>query len=207
MRRRAVLCALTVLLAATACTADGDGDTASASKEPGPARTLRVLASSELSDMKPVLDAAREATGITVRPTYVCTLDGAETVSSGKADGAYDAVWLSSNDYPRLDPSVRSKLSSETPVMTSPVALGVKAASVERLGRQPDEVTWSQVHRAVADGKLTYGMTDPVRSGPTRTSPRWFRSPPVSRTPSRRSPRPRYARRRRGCGSSSPGRS
>lgn len=164
MRRRAVLCALTVLLAATACTADGDGDTASASKEPGPARTLRVLASSELSDMKPVLDAAREATGITVRPTYVGTLDGAETVSSGKADGAYDAVWLSSNDYPRLDPSVRSKLSSETPVMTSPVALGVKAASVERLGRQPDEVTWSQVHRAVADGKLTYGMTDPVRS-------------------------------------------
>lgn len=38
-----------------------------------------------------VLDAAREATGITVRPTYVGTLDGAELVSSGKADGKYDA--------------------------------------------------------------------------------------------------------------------
>lgn len=167
MRRRAVLTLATaVLIAATACTGGGEDDDSPSGtgKGPGPARTLRVLASSELSDMKPVLDAAREATGITVRPTYVGTLDGAELVSSGKADGAYDAVWLSSNDYLRLDPSVRPRISSETPVMTSPVALGVKAATVERLGWRPDSVTWSQVHRAVADGKLTYGMTDPVRS-------------------------------------------
>ncbi|MFF2641380.1 substrate-binding domain-containing protein [Streptomyces niveus] len=156
-----------VLIAGTgACTAgtDGDGDSTPAPGKPGAPRTLRVLASSELADMKPVLDAAREATGVTVRPTYAGTLDAAEMISSGKADGRFDAVWLSSNDYLRLDPSVGPKISSETPVMTSPVALGVKAETVRRLGWEPDEVTWSQVHRAVADGRLTYGMTDPVRS-------------------------------------------
>ncbi|MFD3519623.1 extracellular solute-binding protein [Streptomyces sp. NPDC058653] len=156
---------VTLLISCTACTGGSDdGDASPGPDERGPARTLRVLASSELSDMKPVLDAAREATGITVSPTYVGTLDGAELVSSGKADGKYDAVWLSSNDYLRLDPSVVPRISSETPVMTSPVALGVKAETVSRLGWNPSTVTWSQVHRAVADGKLTYGMTDPERS-------------------------------------------
>ncbi|MCZ9345135.1 hypothetical protein NGM37_46075, partial [Streptomyces sp. TRM76130] len=53
---------------------------------------------------------------------------------------------------------------SETPVMTSPVAIGVRDATVEELGWEPADVTWSQVEQAVADGKLTYGMTDPARS-------------------------------------------
>ncbi|MFF3324582.1 substrate-binding domain-containing protein [Streptomyces sp. NPDC002889] len=126
--------------------------------------TLRVLASSELQDMRPVLDAAREATGIGVEATWSGTLDAVEQIASGKADGVYDAVWLSSNDYLRLRPGVGSRISSETPIMTSPVALGVRTQTVRRLGWQPDDVTWTQVHRAVADGRLTYGMTDPVRS-------------------------------------------
>jgi Ca-activated chloride channel family protein len=139
------------------------------SEDPGtPAKqgstTIRVLASSELSDMAPVLDAAREATGVTVKATWSGTLDAVEQVVSGKADGKYDAVWLSSNDYLRLRPGIGAKISSETPVMTSPVALGVRNEAVKRLGWKPGQVTWTQIHRAVADGKLTYGMTDPERS-------------------------------------------
>ncbi|MER5311476.1 VWA domain-containing protein [Streptomyces sp. NPDC002773] len=126
--------------------------------------TLRVLASSELSDMEPVLDTALRATGVTVRPTYVGTLDAVELIASGKADKDYDAVWLSSNDYLRLDPATAKKITSETPIMTSPVALGVRPAAVTRLGWDPAKVTWSQLHQAVAAGKLTYGMTDPMRS-------------------------------------------
>ncbi|MGW8950116.1 substrate-binding and vWA domain-containing protein [Streptomyces sp. NPDC055709] len=126
--------------------------------------TLRVLASSELSDMKPVLDAAAKETGVTVRPTWTGTLDAVEQIMSGRTDGRYDAVWLSSNDYLRLRPGSAGRISSETPIMTSPVAIGVKPQTVRRLGWQPASVTWSQLHRAVADGKLTYGMTDPERS-------------------------------------------
>ncbi|WP_327680838.1 substrate-binding and vWA domain-containing protein [Streptomyces sp. NBC_00467] len=145
-----------------ACTTDAAGPEPDSGRN-SPA-TLRVLASSELADMGPVLDAAREATGVRVKATYGGTLDAVEQIASGKADGQYDAVWLSSNDYLRLRPGVARRISSETPVMTSPVAIGVKPQTVARLGWNPEQVTWTQVHRAVADGRLTYGMTDPVRS-------------------------------------------
>lgn len=99
-----------------------------------------------------------------MRPTWTGTLDAVELLGSGKADGAYDAVWLSSNDYLRLRPDAARRITSETPLMVSPVALGVRPATVKRLGWKPSDVTWPQVHRAVAEGRLTYGMTDPDRS-------------------------------------------
>ncbi|MEU1789000.1 substrate-binding and VWA domain-containing protein [Streptomyces sparsogenes] len=157
---------LAAVLPVSACTSEDGTDHENKGgkggrRAPG---TLRVLASSELTDMKPVLDAAREATGVTVEATWSGTLDAVEAVASGKADGAYEAIWLSSNDYLRLRPETAGKVASETTVMTSPVALGVKAGAVKRLGWDPEQVTWARVHQAVADGKLTYGMTDPVRS-------------------------------------------
>ncbi|MER5498436.1 MULTISPECIES: substrate-binding and VWA domain-containing protein [unclassified Streptomyces] len=173
--RRRVTRSLVALLSAAvlaplaACSASDPGASGSSGgsgRDDGRPRagTLRVLASSELSDMEPLLAKARQATGITVRPTWTGTLDAVERLASGKADGAYDAVWLSSNDYLRLRPEAARRITSETPLMTSPVALGVRPATVERLGWRPSEVTWSQVHRAVAEGRLTYGMTDPARS-------------------------------------------
>ncbi|MFD9304388.1 substrate-binding domain-containing protein [Streptomyces sp. NPDC060048] len=151
-----------MLLGVGACTSEGSAD--------GPERSvyregrLRVLASSELSDMEEVLKAARTATGVEVELTLSGTLDAVEQIVSGEADGTYDAVWLSSNDYLRLRPEAAGKLASETPVMSSPVAVGVKPQALARLGWKPGEVTWPAVHEAVAAGKLTYGMTDPVRS-------------------------------------------
>ncbi|MEE1844451.1 substrate-binding domain-containing protein [Streptomyces sp. NPDC094461] len=158
--------ALAVLAPLAACSGSDGGSSGGPGKDDGKPRpgTLRVLASSELADMKPLLEEARKATGITVRPTWTGTLDAVELLGSGKADGAYDAVWLSSDDYLRLHPDAARRITSETPLMTSPVALGVRPATVRRLGWKPGDVTWSQVHRAVAEGRLTYGMTDPDRS-------------------------------------------
>ncbi|MEU9931324.1 substrate-binding domain-containing protein [Streptomyces anulatus] len=160
------LLAAALLVPLTACTTDRNAGRDSGRGDDGRPRTgtVRVLASSELSDMDPLLEKAREATGITVRPTWAGTLDAVERLASGKADGAYDAVWLSSNDYLRLDPEAARRIASETPLMASPVALGVRPATVRRLGWDADAVSWAQVHRAVAAGELTYGMTDPSRS-------------------------------------------
>ncbi|MEU9159591.1 substrate-binding and VWA domain-containing protein [Streptomyces sp. NPDC048424] len=155
------LIALATLATATACTSEGPAEPAESKYKEG---HLRVLASSELSDMEPVLKSAKAATGVSVELTSSGTLDAVEQIASGKADGKYDAIWLSSNDYLRLRPEAAGKLSSETPVMSSPVAIGVKPEALARLGWKPGEVTWSAVHEAVAGGKLTYGMTDPVRS-------------------------------------------
>ncbi|WP_420035331.1 substrate-binding and vWA domain-containing protein [Streptomyces sp. cg28] len=155
----AVAVAVTALL--TGCTQQKESATPDDRPTPG---TLRVLASSELSDMTGALKAAREKTGITVRPTYMGTLDAVRLLASGKADGTYDAVWLSSDDYLRLDRDAAKRIVSETSVMASPVALGVRREALGRLGWKPSDVTWKQVEQAVADGRLTYGMTDPARS-------------------------------------------
>ncbi|MEU9217409.1 VWA domain-containing protein [Streptomyces sp. NPDC048376] len=167
--RGALAVCLTALALLTACTTQGDGDGTDGAPTPGvpgtaEPGTLRVLASSELSDLKPVLDRVREDTGLTVRLTPIGTLDAVDMLAKGTTDGRYDAVWLSSNDSLRLRPEAARRIVSETPVMASPVAVGVKDATVRRLGWKPGSVTWSQVERAVADGKLTYGMTDPARS-------------------------------------------
>ena len=167
MRRHALAACLAALGLLTACTAQDDGISGvSTPGVPGPAEpgTLRVLASSELSDMAPVLARVEKDTGIKVRPTYIGTLDAVDMLAKGTTDGQYDALWLSSNDYLRLRPEAAAKVVSETPVMSSPVAIGVKPATVKTLGWKPEDVTWSQVEQAVRDGKLTYGMTDPARS-------------------------------------------
>jgi Ca-activated chloride channel family protein len=168
---RAAVLAVALLATATACTSGGDdaarggGGTAQPSAGTSYHKgTLRVLASSELADMKGVLDEAEKQTGVRVEATYSGTLDAAKLVASGQAAGRYDAIWLSSNDYLRLQPETDAKITDETPIMSSPVAIGVKAATVRQLGWQPDQVTWSDVYQAVTQGKLTYGMTDPARS-------------------------------------------
>ncbi|MFH9393034.1 substrate-binding domain-containing protein [Streptomyces sp. NPDC017556] len=168
LARRALLPLLAALIVPlAACTTDRESgrDTGRGGDDGQPRKeTVRVLASSELSDMGPLLEKAREATGITVRPTWAGTLDAVERLASGKTDGAFDAVWLSSNDYLRLDPEAARRIASETPLMASPVALGVRPETVRRLGWDAGAVSWAQVHRAVAAGDLTYGMTDPSRS-------------------------------------------
>ncbi|MFE6777116.1 substrate-binding domain-containing protein [Streptomyces sp. NPDC057702] len=164
-RARAAVTAAVLALALTAgCSGAGDDDTDGEDGRRGSPGTLRVLASSELADLSHVLEEAEKATGVKIEPTWTGTLDGAQTVASGRADGRYDAVWLASNDYLRLLTGEHKKIRTETPIVSSPVALGVRAAAVSRLGWNPQQVTWADVHRAVTDGKLTYGMTDPVRS-------------------------------------------
>jgi Ca-activated chloride channel family protein len=165
VRRRSAFAVLTaaalLAVSASACTAESDEDPKAAEPTPG---TLRVLASSELSDMTGVLEQIQQDTGITVKPTYLGTLAAVDLLAQGKVDGSYDALWLSSNDYLRLRPDAVKKVVSETSIMSSPVAIGVRPETVSELGWNPDDVTWSQVEKAVANGKLTYGMTDPARS-------------------------------------------
>ncbi|WP_395296608.1 extracellular solute-binding protein [Kitasatospora hibisci] len=166
---RMLAAGLAVLVAVTACTS-------SPSPSPGPrqsdapaptarAGVLRVLAGSELQDMAPVLEEAQKATGVTVQFAWTGSLDGAEAVSSGRADGKYDAIWFPSNHYLRLDEGAKAKLLSETPVMVSPVAVGVRASALGELGwGDGSGVTWAQLAEAASNGRLAYGMSDPSRS-------------------------------------------
>jgi Ca-activated chloride channel family protein len=130
----------------------------------GPPTTLRVLAGSELADMQPILDDAAKATGVTVKLDFTGTLEGAQTVAEGKADGAHDALWFSSIRYLETIPDAKRRLGTSTRIMGSPVVLGVRRSVAQRLRWDSHPVTWSDIADAASRGEFTFAMTDPAAS-------------------------------------------
>lgn len=128
----------------------------------GGSRVLRVLAGSELADLKPILDQAAKDTGVTVKFDYAGTLDGVQQVVSGTAGKRYDAIWFSSNRYLNLHTGV--KTGTATPIMSSPVVLGVRPSVAARLGWDKTRPTWAQIATAAEKQDFTYGMTNPAAS-------------------------------------------
>ncbi|MEZ0076005.1 extracellular solute-binding protein [Planotetraspora sp. GP83] len=163
MRRLAAAAALAVLVAAAACTGGGDPPDTPGRLPDGP-DVLRVLAGSEVKDLEPLLKEAAGAVGVKVALTYTGTLDGAEQVASGGADGHYDATWFSSNRYLSLIDGANAKLSTQTKVMVSPVVLGLKKTKAHALGWDTRQVTWADIAAAAKDRKFTFGMTNPASS-------------------------------------------
>ncbi|MGN9781632.1 substrate-binding domain-containing protein [Nonomuraea sp. ZG12] len=152
---RRVLAVLSLLLVA-ACGAEA---------EPVDAPDLlRVLAGSEIKDLEPLLRRAETEAGVKVKLTYTGTLDGAEQVASGRADGELDAIWFSSNRYLSLIDGAQAKLSTQTKVMISPVVLGLKPAKAAELGWDQGPVSWSDIAAAARAGTFTFGMTNPASS-------------------------------------------
>ncbi|MCX5403047.1 VWA domain-containing protein [Streptomyces sp. NBC_00335] len=141
------------LFVATACSTGGD--------EPV---TLRVLASSELEDMRPLLDELRRDTGITLEMDYRGTDDATRALGAGHYE--HDLAWLSSDRPLQLKlkaAGVRTESPISTSIMRSPVVIGLKPAAAGRLrGRTPDgQISWADVADAAADGSLSFGMADP----------------------------------------------
>lgn len=159
--RRLLLATLAVALLAGCTTEPEPAPPADFS---GPPVTLRVLAGSELADMKPILDEAAKATGVTVTMTFTGTLEGADTVARGEADGTQDAVWFSSTRYLQTIPEGKQRLSTATRIMGSPVVLGVRSSAARELGWDRAAPTWSDIATAAESGRLTYAMTDPAAS-------------------------------------------
>ena len=159
---RRVLAGVTTAALLTACTSAPPEK-----KPPAPPAakvTLRVLAGSELADLKPILDAAAKATGVTVKMDFTGSLEGAETVATGQADGKYDAVWFSANRYLETIPEAKKRLGAATRIMGSPVVLGLRASTAERLGWTGKPVTWKDIAAAAEAGRFTFAMTDPADS-------------------------------------------
>jgi ABC-type molybdate transport system substrate-binding protein len=61
-----------------------------------PAKTLTVLAGSELKDLEPLLPDLEKATGYRLSMTYVGSLDGAERIVNGDRS---QLAWFSSGKY------------------------------------------------------------------------------------------------------------
>ncbi|MBH0778058.1 substrate-binding and vWA domain-containing protein [Nocardia bovistercoris] len=149
-----VLCAL--LVPATAC------DT-----ESPPHVTLRVLASSELADMRPLLDHLRRDTGIELVMDYRGTIEATDAMEPGRYQ--HDVAWLSTSRYFEMTAKQRG-YTGELPLtrrfMFSPLAIGVKpevADGIENAVRDR-QVSWADLADRSAMGMLRYAMADPARS-------------------------------------------
>ena len=178
----AVLVGLIAPLLVSACSASGGVPQPGSSSAPtGPSGTnaapttvppldspvtLRVLGSSDLSNMADVLDAAAKATNVKLDITYVGSPAGAEMVAKGKAAGKYDVVWFASNAYLALERGAIDRVAASTKIMTSPVAFGLPPEVARRLGWDKRPPTWAQITAAAGTNKLNYAMSNPATSDP-----------------------------------------
>ncbi|MER7008530.1 VWA domain-containing protein [Dactylosporangium sp. NPDC000555] len=168
MRKSGLLVVVAAALLLGACTNGTKGDPAKPAESEGPflkgSGTLRVLASSELADLQPVLADAKQATGVDVLLQATGTLDGVENVVSGNAAKQYDAIWFASNRYLQLHPGAGDKIGTATKVATSPVVLGLRQSVAAKLGWADHRPTWSEIAVAAGEHKFSYGMTNPAGS-------------------------------------------
>lgn len=151
-RTFAGLMACAMLIAGTGCTSDE------------PDTTLRVLASSELADMRPLLDELRRDTGIAIELDYRGTVEVSASLSQGDDD--HDLAWLSDDRYLQLRLRAaggRRLRPLSAAIMTSPVVLGVRPRTAERLRRNaPDpKLSWADIADGAAEGLVRFGMADP----------------------------------------------
>ncbi|WP_067462154.1 VWA domain-containing protein [Actinomadura macra] len=147
-RPLALLMACALLVLDTGCTSD--------------VTTLRVLASSELTNMRPLLDELRRDTGIEVELDYRGTVDASAMLAKGDD---HDLAWLSDDRYLqlKLQESGRPLRPLSREIMMSPVVFGVRRQTADRLRRDaPDpNLSWADIADGAAKGLVHFGMADP----------------------------------------------
>jgi Ca-activated chloride channel homolog len=127
--------------------------------------TLRVLATPELADIEPLLADLRADTGVDLQLDVDHGLDAVGALRPGEYD--HDAAWLSSDRYFQLELTASGFTGQRPPstsIMLSPVVVGMKRATAERL-QAGGPISWADIADGAAAGELRFGMADPRRSG------------------------------------------
>jgi Ca-activated chloride channel family protein len=129
-----------------------------------PDTVIRVLASSELTDMQPILDELRDETGVELAMDFRGTVDAANVLNPDHY--GYDLAWLSSDRYFQLkldEAGFTGPKPLSTSIMLSPIAVGVKSDVARALrGAAPDgHVSWADLADRAAAGSLRFAMADP----------------------------------------------
>jgi Ca-activated chloride channel homolog len=127
--------------------------------------TLHVLATPELGDIQPLLADLRAETGVELQLDMGHGLDAVGALRPGEYD--HDAAWLSSDRYFQLELAASGRSGTRLPstsIMLSPIVVGMKRATAERL-RAGGPISWADIAASAAAGELRFGMADPRRSG------------------------------------------
>jgi Ca-activated chloride channel family protein len=129
----------------------------------GASTTLTVLAGSEVQDLAPLLDDIASHTGIRLKFDYTGTISGTQEIVDGQDH--HDLAWFSHSKYLDLLQQGTKRVHDQTPIMLSPVVLGVRHSVAQRLGwTNRNDVTWRDIAEASKAGKLRFAMTNPGAS-------------------------------------------
>lgn len=124
---------------------------------------LKILAGSELKDLKPMLNDIREKTGIQLDFEYIGTLDGAEKLT--QEPGQYDLAWFSHAKYLSILQGQNKVILAQEKIGISPVIPAIKKSLADQWGWSKNQsVSWAQIAAKVAAGELRYAMSDPTAS-------------------------------------------
>jgi Ca-activated chloride channel family protein len=130
--------------------------------EPG----LKVLATSDLKDIEPLVPMIEKATGVKLQLTFGGTIENTEKVLTGNTDAAM--AWFATARYLLSDPQGQARVRLQEKIMLSPLVVGVSASSAKALGwdnpATAAKVSWKTITTAAAEGKLTYALSNPATS-------------------------------------------
>lgn len=121
---------------------------------------LTILAGSELKDLEFLQAEMEQAAGTRIRWKYSGTLDMVDAVNAPEPEA--DLVWAASGKY--LSLAAPGKVKASEKIMLSPVILGVKQSTANKLGWAQKSPTWGEVAAAVKAGRFRYGMSNPTAS-------------------------------------------
>lgn len=154
-----------ITLSLTACSKPSTGSADTKQSDPSSDEVLTILAGSELKDIEPFLPDIEQHTGIQLQLEYIGTLDGVDAIRQGKS---VDAAWFSHGKY--LSLVNQDKIKAQSPIMLSPVVMGVKHSRATALdwidaqGKPNPDISWQSIAEASKSGKLRYAMTNPAAS-------------------------------------------
>jgi Ca-activated chloride channel homolog len=145
------------LLALAACSRSAEpARDASANRD---RNAFTILAGSELKELAPAIEATARQAGVPVKISYSGTLEMVDRINAGER---FDAILPPNGAYPSL--ALSKAAQAKEKLFYSRVALGIKESKARTLGWDASAPSWSDITKAVRDGKLTYGMTNPTSS-------------------------------------------
>jgi len=131
-----------------------------------PAAVFSVLATTDLRDAQALEGMVEKATGVKLRFSYGGTMESTEAVLSGTSSA--HAAWFANAKYLLSDPAGQSRVKLQDKIMLSPITVGVSQTVAKRLGWDDPavaaKVSWKEITKAAAEGKLAYALSNPATS-------------------------------------------
>ena len=125
--------------------------------------TFTIVSGSENKEIEPLIQEFARKEGVSIKITYLGSMDMTIELAEKGAQIPYDAVWPANSLWITLGDTHKAVKHVES-IMRSPMALGVKKSIAQRLGWTDKDVMISDILDATESGKFRFAMTSATQS-------------------------------------------